>query len=144
MHLLTLQGQRGAAAMVLLAALPAAAQQSPAPTPPGEKPPATAPEPGPGPQRPHAAPPSESPAGHDLVGLSVFSSDGSKIGDVRAVNTGPSGNVAALHVRTGGFLGFGGRVVAIPEGSFAKTGPDIRLTLTADQVSNLPEVKERK
>jgi hypothetical protein len=127
----------GAAAILCLAALPAAAQQTPAP----------APDPGPSPQRPHAAPPSETPAGQpgqDLVGLSVFSSDGTKVGDVRAVDTGPSGNVAALHVRTGGFLGFGGRIVAIPEGSFARKGPDIRLTLTADEVGRLPEVKAAK
>jgi hypothetical protein len=138
------QSALGAAAMLLLATLSAAAQQTPA-TPPAESPPAAAPaEPGPSPQRPHAAPPSEAPAGHDLVGLSVFSSDGSKVGDVRAVNTGPSGNVAALHIRTGGFLGFGSRVVAIPEGSFARKGPDIRLTLTAEQVGNLPDVKGAK
>lgn len=140
------QSALGAAAILLLATLSAGAQQTPAPVPPTEKPPAAAPEagPGPSPQRPHAAPPSEAPAGHDLVGLSVFSSDGSKVGDVRSVNTGPSGNIAALHVRTGGFLGFGGRIVAIPEGSFAKKGPDIRLTLTAEQVSSLPEVKNAK
>jgi hypothetical protein len=145
MSILKPQGALGAVAIVFLATLSAAAQQ----TSPAEKPPATAAEPGPGPspQRPHAAPPSETPAGQaerDLVGLSVFSSDGSRVGDVRAVNTGPSGNIAALHVRTGGFLGFGGRIVAIPEGSFAKKGPDIRLTLTAEQVSGLPAIKEAK
>ena len=57
-----------------------------------------------------------------MVGLSVFSSDGSRVGDVRAVNVGPDGNVAALHIRTGGVLGFGARVVAIPEGRFARSG----------------------
>jgi PRC-barrel domain len=149
MSILKAQSVLCAAAIVFLATLSAASQSPAPPAPAEEKPPATAPaqEPGPSPQRPHAAPPSETPAGQmgqDLVGLSVFSSDGSKVGDVRAVNTGPSGNIATLHVRTGGFLGFGGRLVAIPEGSFAKKGPDIRLTLTAEQVSNLPAVKEAK
>jgi hypothetical protein len=77
-----------------------------------------------------------------MLGLSVFSSDGSKVGDVRAVKLGPDGNVAALHVRTGGFLGFGGRTVAIPEGKFARSGPNLRLTFTAEEVNDLPEVKE--
>jgi len=77
-----------------------------------------------------------------MLGLSVFSSDGSKIGDVRAVKVGPDGNIAALHVRTGGFLGFGGRTVAIPEGKFARSGPNLRLTFTANEVSSLPEVTE--
>jgi hypothetical protein len=142
MSLLKQKGVLSAVAFLSLSAL-ALAQQAPAPAP-SEKP-ATAPEgtvPGPSPQRPRAAPPSETPAGHDMVGLSVFASDGSRVGDVRAVSVGPDGNVAALHVRTGGFLGFGARVVAIPEGRFARSGQGVRLTLSAEEVSNLPPVKE--
>ena len=136
------QGVLGAAALLCLSALVAVAQQAPAPAPP-EKP-VVAPEeaaPGPPPKR-RAAPPAETPAGHDMVGLSVFSSDGSRVGDVRAVNVGPDGNVAALHVRTGGFLGFGARIVAIPEGKFARSGQGVRLTFTAEEVGNLPQVKD--
>jgi len=139
----------GAAAILSIWALAAVAQQDQAPAPPAEKPPMAQPEPAPGPQtapapQKPAAPPSETPAGHDLVGLSVFSSDASRVGEVRAVNTSPSGNVAALHIRTGGFLGFGGRIVAIPEGRFTKSGQNIRLNLSAEQVSNLPEVRDAK
>lgn len=141
MSLLKPQGVLGAAALLCLSVL-AAAAQTPAPTPP-EKP-ASAPEerPGPSPQKPRAARPSETPAGHDMVGLSVFSSDGSRVGDVRAVNEGPDGNVASLRVRTGGFLGFGARIVAIPEGKFARSGQGVRLTFTAEEVGNLPPVKD--
>jgi len=77
-----------------------------------------------------------------MLGLSVFSSDGSRIGDVNAVNTDPDGNVTALRVRIGGFLGFGARIVAIPEGRFERSGQEVRLTFTADEVARLPEVRD--
>lgn len=140
MSLLKSQGVLGAAALLCLSALVAVAQQAPAPAPP-DKPAAAPEEAAPGPKR-RAAPPHESPAGHDMVGLSVFASDGSRVGDVRAVNVGPDGNVAALHVRIGGFLGFGARIVAIPEGRFARSGQGVRLTFTAEEIGNLPQVKD--
>jgi hypothetical protein len=141
MFLLKPPGVLGTAALLCLSALAAVAQQAPVPAPP-EKPAAAPEEAAPGPPKRRAAPPHEAPAGHDMVGLTVFSSDGSRVGDVRAVNVGPDGNVAALHVRTGGFLGFGARIVAIPEGRFARSGQDVRVTFTAEEVGNLPQVKD--
>ena len=94
---------------------------------------------------PPAVKPSETPggsSGQDMVGLDVFSSDGTRVGEVRAVNAGPGGSVVALHVRTGGFLGFGGRTIAVPGGQFKRTGQSIRLDLDSDQVGDLPEVKD--
>ena len=143
MSLLKPQGVLAAAALLCLSALVAGAQQTPTPAPP-EKPAAAPEETAPEPPKRRAAPPHESPAGHDMVGLTVFSSDGSRVGDVRAVNVGPDGNVAALHVRTGGFLGFGARIVAIPEGRFARNGQGVRVTLTAEEVGNLPQVKDTR
>jgi sporulation protein YlmC with PRC-barrel domain len=120
----------------------AAAQQ----TPPAEGPaaPRTEPAPGTAPTRPPAVKPSEAPISgtESLVGLDVFSSDGTRVGEVRAVSTGPGGDVVALHVRTGGFLGFGGRTVAVPQGRFSRTGQSVRLDLNSDQISGLPDVKE--
>jgi sporulation protein YlmC with PRC-barrel domain len=110
---------------------PAAAPPTPRNEPPSSKPPAVK--------------PSEAPAAageKDLVGLDVFSSDGTRVGDVRAVSTGPSGDIVALLVRTGGFLGFGSRIVAIPHGRFSRAGRSVRLDLDSGQVSELPEVKE--
>ncbi len=88
-----------AATLLSVYSLGAVAQQAPQPSPPAEKPPMAKPE---------ATPPkaSQAPAAHPLIGLTAFSSDGSKVGDVRAVNTAPDGKVT-LHLRTGGFLGFG-------------------------------------
>ena len=78
-----------------------------------------------------------------LVGLAVFSSDGSKIGTVQSVSAAPDGSVKAIQIKTGGFLGFGGKLVAIPEGRFTKSGDNVQLGLTADEVSKLPAVKEQ-
>jgi hypothetical protein len=96
------------------------------------------------PRKPPAVKPSEAPIGpeQELVGLDVFSSDGTRVGQVRGVSTGVGGDVVALLVRSGGFLGFGGRTVAIPHGRFSRTGQTIRLDMNADQVSGLPEIKE--
>ena len=124
-----------AAALLTLSAL-AAAQQTPAPEPSQpEKPPMA--------QKP-ATPSSSSEAksAHPLMGLTAVSSDGSNIGDVRAVKTTPDGKVTALHVHSGGFLGFGGKIVEIPEGQFSRSGDRVQLTFTGEQVSKLPAVKD--
>jgi hypothetical protein len=87
--------------------------------------------------------PSEAPAAQGLVGLNVFSADGTRVGEVQSVDTGPNGAILTLHVRTGGFLGFGGKVVAVPEGRFMRSGQSIRLDFDADQVDSLPTVRDR-
>ena len=78
-----------------------------------------------------------------LIGLAVFSSDGSKLGNVHSVNVEPDGKVKAIHLKTGGFLGIGGKLVAIPEGKYTRAGDNIQLGMTSDEVSKLPEVKEQ-
>ncbi len=139
-------------AMVVALPLAASAQQEPTAPAPSAAPEKIAPpktEPGPDAMAPSTKPPavnpSETPAAQtakDLVGLDVFSSDGTRIGEVRSVNTGPSGDIVALRIRTGGFLGFGGRIVAIPQGKFIRAGQSIRLDLASDEVTGLPEVKD--
>jgi PRC-barrel domain len=76
------------------------------------------------------------------VGLAVFSADGNRLGLVHSVNAEPDGNVKAIHIRTGGFLGFGGKLVAIPEGKFRRVGENIMLQMRSDEVDKLPELKE--
>jgi hypothetical protein len=149
------QTQRVLYILAILAMLPlaASAQQTPSEPAPGASPPEkfapprTEPDPDTAPPapKPPAVKPSETPAAptaRDLVGLNVFSSDGTRVGEVRAVNTGPSGDIVALHIRTGGFLGFGGRIVAIPQGKFIRSGQSIRLDLDSDAVTGLPEVND--
>src|SRR5262245_56277287 len=137
----------GAAMLLSASALAAAAQQAPTePSPPAEKPPMAKPEStpqtAPTPQKPAIPARPEAKAKHPLMGLTVGAADGSKVGDVRAVNTAPDGKVTALHIKTGGFLGFGGKIVAIPEGKFTQRGDNIQLGMTADDVSKRPEVKD--
>jgi len=78
-----------------------------------------------------------------LMGLAVFSSDGNKLGTVQALETGPDGKVKAIHIKSGSFLGIGGKMVAIPEGKFIRLGDQVRLHLTAEEVSKLPDLKEQ-
>ena len=137
-------------AVVVLVGTPwlAASAQTQAPSPPSSSAsaPAARPEQAPMPQAAPPSTPGKAAAApreaNPLIRMAVFSSDGSRVGDVRAVNVGPDGNVAALHVRTGGFLGFGARIVAIPEGRFARSGQGVRLTFTAEEVGNLPQAKD--
>ncbi len=78
-----------------------------------------------------------------LVGLAIFSSDGSKLGTVHSVTSAPDGKVTAIQFKTGGFLGIGGKLVAVPEGKFTRAGENIQLGMTSDEVSKLPAVKEQ-
>jgi sporulation protein YlmC with PRC-barrel domain len=78
-----------------------------------------------------------------MIGLAVFGADGHKIGEVRNVKAATDGKIEEIHVRTGGMLGFGGRTVAIPAGKFNKSGQNIQLALTSDDVAKLPRVDEK-
>jgi hypothetical protein len=138
-----------AAALVSASTL-AMAQTTPPSTPPAEKPPMNKPEPAPAPA-PQAtpAPAPQAPAKptatnekHPMVGQNALSSDGSKMGDVRAVKTGPDGKVTAIRIKVGGFLGFGGKFVEVPSSKFTQKGDTIQLGYTSDELSNLPEVKD--
>ena len=71
-------------------------------------------------------------------GMVVVSSDGQKIGTVESIDGTQDGKLTALHVASGGFLGFGARLVTIPEGRFAVVGDMVRVEMTADEVSKLP------
>ena len=73
----------------------------------------------------------------------MFSSDGSKLGTVDTVDGEPDGKITAINITTAGFLGFGTKVVAIPQGKFQRVGGIVRLDMTADEVSKLPMVNDR-
>lgn len=99
----------------------------------------------------HAAPPSNassapaSTASGDeaegsLVGRDVFSQDQTLVGQVERVAS-KDGRVQSIFIRTGGFLGFGARLVAISEGQFHMRGRNVQLQLTSEDVQKLPAVK---
>ena len=150
----------GAAALLSSAAALSAAAQTQTPAPDTQTaPPAVKPEPAPTPTPPTGMKPSDpaktpaapsptgrqsaAPAKNPMIGLTVFSSDGNKLGSVQSVDAGPDGNVRAIRLKTGGFLGFGGKLVEIPEGKFTKSGDNVQLGMTSDEVSKLPEVKNQ-
>jgi hypothetical protein len=83
------------------------------------------------------------PIKNPLIGLPVFSSDGNKLGIVDSIDGQPDGKVTAINIRTGGFLGFGTKLVAIPEGKFQRAGDFVQVGMTADEVSKLPALKDR-
>src|ERR1700680_3585950 len=99
---------RSCGLVVILAAIPMfpLAAQSPPPTPPPSN---------------NRIEPEQNP----LIGFAVFASDGTKFGTVDSVDGEPDGRITAINVRTGGFLGFGTKVVAIPEGKFQRTGSSV-------------------
>jgi PRC-barrel domain len=148
----------GAAAVVSSAAALSAAAQTQPTAPDTQTPaPAVKPEPAPTPPSSPAMKPSDAtrspataptpqaaaPAKNPMIGLNIFSADGNKLGSVQSVEAGSDGKVKAIRFKTGGFLGFGGKLVEIPEGKFTKSGDNLQLGLTADEVSKLPEVKNQ-
>jgi len=76
---------------------------------------------------------------NSLVGLKVYSSDGRLLGPVQCVETDNTGRVTIIALKNGGFLGFGGKLVAIPDGKFTRVGDNVQLGMTSEQVSRLPE-----
>jgi sporulation protein YlmC with PRC-barrel domain len=81
-------------------------------------------------------------AGGSLVGLAVKSSDGTNLGTVQSVVTEPGGKTA-IGIKVGGFLGFGGHMVAIPDGKFNRVGDTVRVNMTADEVNKLPKAEKQ-
>jgi PRC-barrel domain protein len=104
---------------------------------------------------PRAAPPSArqpgtelpkapiEPQQNPLIGLAVFSSDGSKLGIVESVDGEPDGRITAINIKIGAFLGFGTKVVAIPEGKFQRADAVVQVGMTAEEVAKLPAVKDQ-
>jgi hypothetical protein len=64
------------------------------------------------------------------------------VGTVYSVDGKPNGIITTINITTGGFLGLGPKLVAIPEGRFTKSGESVRLGMTAKEVSKLPELKD--
>lgn len=78
------------------------------------------------------------------IGTAVFGSDGQKIGEIKGVKSEPGGAIEEIHVKTGGLLGFGGKVVVIPGSKIAKGGQTVQVAMTVDEVGKLPALAEKK
>jgi sporulation protein YlmC with PRC-barrel domain len=76
-----------------------------------------------------------------LVGLEVVSNDGKKVGEVMAVKAGPDGKLREIHVKTGSFLGFGGRTVSIPADMVSKQGEKVSIAMPSSDIGKLPKLE---
>jgi len=125
----------------------AMAQTQPNPPSPANPPAVTQPQPSAPPAAPQATPADKkaapSTAIGDLVGLTAKSSDGANLGTVYGVTMAPGGKVTAIGLKVGGFLGFGGHMVIIPDGKFDRVGDTVQINMTADEVHKLPEAKKQ-
>jgi hypothetical protein len=74
-----------------------------------------------------------------VAGQNVVASDGQRVGAVTDVTSSAAGYVRELRFKTGGFLGFGARTVAVPAGRFAVSGQDVYINLSSRDVAALPE-----
>jgi PRC-barrel domain len=139
----------GTAGVVVAVPLATAMAQSQSPPPsPASPPAATQPQITQPPAAPQATPPTtptdkRAAATPDLVGLKAKSSDGTNLGLVYAVTMEPAGKVTAIGVKIGGFLGFGGHMVVIPDGRFNRVGDTLEINMTTDEVKKLPKAKEQ-
>jgi hypothetical protein len=137
----------GATAVLVALSLGAAIAQTQSPAPSPQSP---------LPSTPQATPPQATPsttpiekkaavpaATGDLLGLAAKSSDGTNLGPVHAVIAEPGGKTS-IGVKVGGFLGFGGHTVAIPDGKFNRIGDAVLVNMTAAEISKLPRAIEQK
>ena len=84
------------------------------------------------------APPSVSIKSSDIsIGAQVVGTDGSKIGVINRVSADASGKVTAIEVAPGGVAGLGVPVIAIPGTEITSTGPNVKLSVTADEAKKL-------
>jgi sporulation protein YlmC with PRC-barrel domain len=141
----------GTTAVLVALSLATAIAQTQSPPPSPQSPPAAA-APQTAPPAVPQATPSTTPAEKkaiaptatgNLVGLTAKSSDGTDLGKVQNVIMEPSGRTA-IGIKVGGFLGFGGHIVAIPDGKFNHVGDSVQVNMTADEVDKLPRAKTQK
>ena len=78
--------------------------------------------------------------GH-LRGMPVFSSDGRNLGQIIKVERGPDGKIQSVQIEAGRMLGLGEKMVTIPGNKIEQLADRIRVTMSSDQVRNLPETK---
>ncbi|MEZ5816928.1 MAG: PRC-barrel domain-containing protein [Hyphomicrobiaceae bacterium] len=76
------------------------------------------------------------------VDKTVYSSDNKNVGEVAVIKRDASGKVTELDADIGGFLGIGSKRVMLMPSQFKLSGDRVELSLTAEQVKALPQVKK--
>jgi sporulation protein YlmC with PRC-barrel domain len=80
--------------------------------------------------------------GDKLIGKEVAGSDGNTIGEIKDVLAGTDGHMQSVIIETGGFLGMGGRRVAVPINKMHIEGERLGADLTREQAADMPEYQE--
>jgi sporulation protein YlmC with PRC-barrel domain len=73
----------------------------------------------------------------ELIGAPVYASDGHEVGQVVDVSTSGDGEVDAVRIKTGTFLGLGERVLVLPKGNFIALRGTVILDVPAEAVEAL-------
>jgi uncharacterized protein YrrD len=78
-----------------------------------------------------------------LIGSSVVGADGKTIGSVNDILLSPVGEARYALLSTGGTMGVGAKVVAVPVSSltFTKAGDPLKTSMTAEQLGKLAPVR---
>jgi sporulation protein YlmC with PRC-barrel domain len=79
--------------------------------------------------------------GRGLVGKTIYDAAGDEIGDVEDVTMASGGKVDSTLVDVGGFLGIGGKRVAIDASTLNQQGDRLVSSMTKQQVKALPAYK---
>ena len=76
----------------------------------------------------------------ELIGVPVFAADGAAVGHVADVSTTSNNEIDAIRIRTGAALGFGERLVVIPQPAFMiRRGVVLLPDLSAEDVEAFPD-----
>jgi sporulation protein YlmC with PRC-barrel domain len=73
----------------------------------------------------------------ELIGAPVYASDGHEVGEVVDVSMSGDGEVDAVRIRTGTFLGLGERVLTLPKGNFMALRGAVVLDVPAEAFETL-------
>lgn len=76
----------------------------------------------------------------DLVGAPVMHPDGTRLGDVADILFDEEGRPSRLRLRTGAMLGFGERIVELPQHAFMVLQGTVVVDLPADAIRALPDM----
>jgi hypothetical protein len=74
------------------------------------------------------------------VDKAVYSSDGSNVGSIAAIQRDASGKITEMHADIGGFLGIGATRVRLQPSQFKLSGDRVVLNVTSEQAKQLPKV----
>jgi sporulation protein YlmC with PRC-barrel domain len=73
----------------------------------------------------------------ETIGAPVYASDGHEVGEVVDVSVSDDGEIDAVRVKTGAFLGFGTRVLALPKDNFTVLQGAVVLDVPAEAIETL-------